>query len=650
MKISQTNLPQPQKKPLKQVKKKQSSSWKGYLFKRGLAALALGVTLQTIYQSTLSPNSYDHQPEMGALQNFCTSNLGEADSLSFRAMQAFLNTFETWGYPYYLTGLTDSEPFGDLQAFALDGNLKALESAYSSYSEGQVNTEMLTELLGRVLRYMNLYDRDLKEVAKWLVKEGANVNHQQRVKRSEIAMGDETSHTTLMTAFHMLDSDLYSYLISKRATPAMYITSYSDITSRYDKQQTIFEAITDKMKNSFSSKDLSSQSQKRLKEAYLCPIYKSIVDDSLSVLPKSNPSFPDHDRLGVYLDLRTKICQDYFAVTSQEENAYKVEEKKRELKDKADSLHKKAKSIYDFFTTAEEVVNTAKDTFDDLSKEDFEEARNTFKKAEDIYKKTTETVDSAVSVASGIVNHPVVARVMRAVGNFAKDSLPVLGEAFGKTVNGLTYAVEQTTHGVVNIYQTDLTQKGLRLAYSGGENVVSFAIQGTKMTVNGLGTAVGKVGEVASSASKTKLAQGAAHLISGGARKGKELIVDGVSGTVGLVSRGAAGAAQLASDAGNSKVVQGALGVAGSAVNRGGELLADGVAGTADLVSRGAAGAAQLASDARNSKIVRGAIDAAGNAAGSIGDMTGNVVDELADRIEDVSNRKSSSSSGLSLK
>lgn len=620
MKISKKTILSPQKSLPKPVKKEQPSSWKGYLFKRGLAACALGIALQALYQNTLSPSSYSHQPEMGALQNFCKSHLGQANSLSFRAMQAFLNTFETWGYPYYLTGLSDNEPFGDMQAFALDGNLKALEASFSSYPEGQVNTEMLTELYGRVLRYMDLYNRDLKEVAKWLVKQGANVNHQQRVKRSEIAMGDETSHTALMTAFHLLDKDLYSHFISKGASPAMVITSYSEESKHYNRQWTLFEAITDKMTQSFSSKDLQNQSQKRLKEAYLCPIYKSIVDDSLSSIPKSNSNLPNHERTGVYLDLRSKICQDYFKVTDDDKYKYDVETKKRDLKNTADNIQQTAKSIYDFFTKVEDAARSAAEKYNDLSEEDFEAARNAFKATQDAFLKTADALDSAASVASNVINHPVVIRATRATSNFIQDALPVIGRGIEQGARGLVYITEKSANGISAIYHTDFAQEGGRLALEGGTKLLNVAVEGTQMAVSGIGTVAKGAGQLAYDASQSKIVQGTANFLITGAESGGKLLLQGVQSGGQLLVDGSTKAANLISDVGNSRVVQGALGAAGDA------------AGAIGNVAGNAAGAI-------------------GNAAGTIGNVVNRVKDEVADRLEDASSRKrSDGGSGLTVK
>lgn len=615
-------------------------SWIRTFATAGLSLTGLGILSQLIYNSCYSPSQPSHSLDsISPTWKFLDSE-PLADSTTFKAAQTFYNIFETKSAFFHSLGLTTSEPFGDLQAFALDGDLKALEQAYSSYLQNQVNPRMKDKLLGRVLRHMNQSHKNLTAILKWLVSIGANVNHQEKKTLSERKDASESTYTTLLTAFKNLDVDLYEYLISKGASAGMQIRTYSMMSKKFDQTPSIFESI-------IINSEISLQNPTELKEAYLCPIYKRIIDASF-------PNFSSNEELNrfrvkTYIEkIQPYFCQNYFTVTEQEKLNYDSDQlvnafnewfnnsnnqqtpppeepssgedesiqifDSEAFKDATEKMKKTMDSAQEFMSDKAKV---AKDKVSDMAQKATDVAINIGNS--DFITSTKEFVASTASVA-----RDKIASAAEKAGELAVNAAHKSAEMVGKIANSdtvaiagefVSYAVNATKNAAANSLDTvgDLATSVAQKAANAAYDICNSDV-------------VAKAGEFASDAASAagnaaaNAAEAAGNLAVSAAQKAANAAYDIHNSDV--VAKAGEFASNAASAAGNAVV---------NAAETAGNLAVSAATLTGNAAKSTVDGAANLIKSVSNSEAMAAAKEGLSNAASAAKDQAAHMAQKAAD-------------------
>ncbi len=530
-----------------------AGSWTRFFIRAGLSVTALGVVSQLVYNNHYSPSHPDYQGSTsfeGQLSSGC-------ESLAFRSSQAFYNTFETSGAFFNKIGLPLSTPTGDLQAFALDRNIEALDCAYSSYPQDRVSDDNKNKLLGKVLKGMQLHHKELNPSLKWLLHHGANPNHQERMGK-EAKQFSEKAYTPLLTAYRALDADLYDYLISKGASASREIDIQSNDSSKSDEKQMILHAMIDDIKHQFSRID---ESDLELEEAYRCPIYKKMVDASLSQLTSAQ-SFSEQEatraKVDLYMRLNPHACSSTFTISQEEKRDYDAEQIKNAFKNTYEwwTQFSQSETTDEASQTAGGPNNSAKSYPDDQtpgwSQKAFEKAQNTFS---DVYQsKTAQTVvqmvkdgsqkaaqagSYAVNTVSDVVTSETVIGIGQGIKKVVKKTVRVGADtlkgaaelvsnaATSETVKGIGQSVKKGAQKLAEVGSETLKAVGDGAKAAANSDLAASAAKGIKQvaqTTAEIGSKTLKaVGDGAKAAANSELVAGIGKGIKQGTQSASEM-------------------------------------------------------------------------------------------------------------------------------
>ncbi|MCH9632257.1 MAG: hypothetical protein S4CHLAM6_05880 [Chlamydiae bacterium] len=599
-----------------------SKSWWGFFTKTGLSLTALGVVSQLIYNRQFSPSSTSYSIDTSPYKALLNQSEVDCDSSAFKAVETFFNIFENSGSLYMNLGLSMSEPPGSLQAFAVDQYTEAFECAFDSYQDDKITTAMKNKLLGRILGHIRVNHRSLVPSAQKLIAKGANPNHQEKMSYRDSKGFEETTFSPLMTAYKNLDAEFYDYLIEHGASPGM------QIHFKNKAPQTIIESIIDDM---ISNPPINEGAQKRLHEAYLCPIYRKIIDASIGSLINSKGSFSDDEktelRVKTYMEIQPHICKQFFECSEKEADEYEVKKLKDAYLNKmgaTQNLFEDFKGAFknsEYYTEAEkefakpfeedsEIIVTQKESSGIIG-EAFNSVYETAQEAWDaeIMRKTRGVVADmgagaidtvkggvdlisdralkATSIASDVLQSERLARIGSTAKDLAESGADLAIGAVKGGVGLVGSAAESIASGASRAYNSEVVKNIGSSAKNLVEEGGSFAVNTAKSGASLAGNVVGAVATGASDAYHSEIVKATGEAV-------KDLAKGGASLTVGAAKRGASLAGDVveavasgASQAYHSEIVKAT-----------GEAVKDLAEGGASLTVGAAKRGASLAGDA----------------------------------------------------